>query len=299
MLVTQVLVREVNRNRLSTYLDYRRSFKTQKAKFPAVFPHHTKDDYEKDEFDIEYRRLMRTYDSSTRKLSDFIDDAHDKSVRAIAQGNNYVSLSLQNLLNDPIAATDAQLKRARIRKEVGDPPGKNKDPLGDQITWEQLLDAARGIDAVWIVTTDRDYYYVHNDEVFLHPTLNAELSAVSRVTDIRCFHRLGDFFDNLRETGILETEDLPSPDLTKGANTEIGVIESPPVRYIDISKYPEHMIVRGYQKPCPRTMSGAHVVEGAGLYPPPYSSPYPGTRTFQGPCILCGQWTDTHELPDD
>ena len=294
MLVTEMLVREVNRNRLSTYSDYRRGFKTQEAKFPAVFPHYTKDDHEKDEFDKEYTTLMRTCDSSIRKLSDFIDDAHDKNVKAILQGNDYVSLSLQNLLNDPISATDAQLTRARMRREVGDPPGKNKDPLGDQLTWEQLLNAARERDVVWIVTTDHDYYYVHNDEVFLHPTLSAELNAVPGVSEIHCFNRLGDFFDNLRGTGILEAENLPPPDLTKAANTEIAAIESPSERYVDLSRYPDHLIVRGYQGPCPKTANGAHVVGGAALYPSPYS----GSRTFQGPCILCGQWTDTQEHSD-
>ena len=294
MLVTEMLVREVNRNRLSTYLDYRRSYKIQEAKFPAVFPHHTKNDHEKDEFDKEYSRLMRTYDSSMRELSNFIANTHENSVKAISQGTDYMSLSLRGLLSNPVPATETQLKRARVRRELGDPPGKYKDPLGDQLNWEQLLDAAREKEIVWIVTTDQDYCYVHNDRAFLHPTLHTELNAVPGITDIHCFNRLGDFFENLRGRDILESKLLPSRDLTKAANTEIDAVKSPSVRFVDLSAYPDNLIVRGYQKPCPKTVSGAHVVEGAALFPSPYS----GNLTFQGPCILCGQWTDTQELSD-
>ena len=295
MLVTEMLVREVNRNRLSKYLEYRHGFTTQKAKFPFVFPHHTKNEDDKNAFGQEYGKLKEKCDSSMKELSRFIDDAHDKNVKAISEGIDYVSSSLQDLFSDPVPATDEQLERARKRKEIGDPPGKQKDPLGDQIAWEQLLDAARGRGVVCIVTADGDYYYVHNYEVFLHPTLYAELKEVQGVTAIHCFNRLGDFFDHLRGTGILETKDLPSPHLTRDANTEIDAVKLPSRHFVDLSKYPSHLIVRGYQKPCPRTENGAHVVGSVtGLYPSPYSS----ARTFQGPCELCGQWTDTLENSD-
>lgn len=295
MLVTEMLVREVNRNRLSTYLEYKYGFTTQKAKFPFVFPHHTQNEDDKNAFGQEYRNLKEKCDSSMKELSLFIDDAHNKNVKAISAGSDYVSSSLRDLFSDPVPATNEQLQRARKRKEIGDPPGKQKDPLGDQISWEQLLDAARGRGAVCIVTADGDFCYVHRDEMFLQPTLYAELEEVEGVTSIHCFNRLGDFFNHLRETGILQTKDLPSPDLTTDANTEIDAAKVLSEHFVDLSKYPSHLIVRSYQKPCPRTENGAHVVGSVtGLYPSPYSN----DRTFQGPCVLCGQWTDTLENCD-
>ena len=293
MLVTEILVREVNRNKLRVYLEYRKTFMTPKSQFPSIFPYHTKNDQDKSAFNRECKNLKRKYDSLMNDISDFIDDTHAENVRAISNGIDYISLSLRNLLNNPISATDAQMKRARLRKELGDPPGKSKNPLGDQITWEQLLDSAKERGVVWIVTADRDYHYTHSGNAFLNPTLYAELKAVQGVTSIHCFSRLGDFFENLRETDILKPNDQPSPDLTKAANTEVNAMESPRRSFVDLGKYPDHMIVRGYQKPCPKTESGAHVVGGAALFPSPL-----GGLTFQGPCILCGQWTDTQELPD-
>ena len=45
---------------------------------------------------------------------------------------------------------------------------------------------------------------------------------------------------------------------------------------------------------CGKASDGKHEVPGAALY---ISSRF-GVHTFQGPCILCGQWIDTGEMFD-
>jgi hypothetical protein len=60
--------------------------------------------------------------------------------------------------------------------------------------------------------------------------------------------------------------------------------KNPPERLTDLNAYPPN---------CNAARDGLHNVPGAALY----FSPRYG-RTFQGPCVRCGQWIDTGETPD-
>jgi len=60
--------------------------------------------------------------------------------------------------------------------------------------------------------------------------------------------------------------------------------KNPPERLTDLNAYPPN---------CNAAGDGLHNVPGAALY----FSPRYG-RTFQGPCVRCGQWIDTGETPD-
>jgi hypothetical protein len=56
------------------------------------------------------------------------------------------------------AVDPAIVERARLRKDLGNPPGKN-DSLGDAINWEWLLDKGKGLkgDELVIVSSDTDF----------------------------------------------------------------------------------------------------------------------------------------------
>src|SRR5258708_14785060 len=92
------------------------------------------------------------------------------------------------------AQTETDLTRARLRKELGQPPGKKNDPLGDQISWEQLLNRASGVDSVWIVSRDGDYTVAVGNKLFLQPPLQREISNVKGVRSVHCHNYLADFF---------------------------------------------------------------------------------------------------------
>lgn len=58
--------------------------------------------------------------------------------------------------------TDKIIEKARLRRELGNPPGK-RDSLGDQINWETLLDCVPdGVD-LHLVVKDADYQGVSGD----------------------------------------------------------------------------------------------------------------------------------------
>ena len=71
----------------------------------------------------------------------------------ISRSEDDVSLRLSGLFDSAISPSTEEMQRARERKEKGNPPGKARDPLGDQITWEQFLTHCqqRKIERAWII----------------------------------------------------------------------------------------------------------------------------------------------------
>jgi len=97
------------------------------------------------------------------------------------------------LFDNAFKPTDPEMKCARERKERGNPPGKPGNPLGDELTWEQLLAHCQKetINRVWIITSDRDYYTDFFGEQFLNSFLHQELkTAYGAALEVRCFDNL-------------------------------------------------------------------------------------------------------------
>jgi hypothetical protein len=76
----------------------------------------------------------------------------------IGRSEDDVSKRLESLFNNASAPSEEELQRARDRKERGNPPGKRSDPLGDQVSWEQLLSCCKRLERLWIITADKDYH---------------------------------------------------------------------------------------------------------------------------------------------
>jgi hypothetical protein len=57
----------------------------------------------------------------------------------ISQSNDEVSTVLTPLFVKAVPHREEELQRAKQRKECGQPPGKKAGPIGDQLTWEQIL----------------------------------------------------------------------------------------------------------------------------------------------------------------
>src|SRR5262249_8230502 len=87
-----------------------------------------------------------------------IEGAISDQLQSIAQSTDSVSVAPRPLLTAAVPPSEAELIAARLRKELGNPPGKPSDPLGDQLTWEQLLTHVQPTDELWIVTRDLDYF---------------------------------------------------------------------------------------------------------------------------------------------
>src|SRR5713226_9825700 len=82
----------------------------------------------------------------------------------VSQSKDEVSKVLAGVFSQAVAPNEGELQRARTRKERGNPPGKKSDPLGDQLSWEQILSRCQDKPRLWIITKDSDYATKHEGE---------------------------------------------------------------------------------------------------------------------------------------
>jgi hypothetical protein len=102
-----------------------------------------------------------------------------------------------------IPTTADQVTRARLRMDLGNPPGKNNS-LGDAINWEALLETVpSGADLVFI-SGDKDYVSPLKEDVF-HSFLVDEWVRAKR-SDIVFYKRLASFFKDHFPTSVLATD---------------------------------------------------------------------------------------------
>jgi hypothetical protein len=106
------------------------------------------------------------------------------------------------LFSNALRHSEEQLRHARDRRERGNPPGKQNNPLGDQLSWEQWLDAVKNQRRVWVITRDSDYIErIGGTETVLNPFLAAELK-VRGVDDIRAFDNLAKAITDIKAAGV-------------------------------------------------------------------------------------------------
>jgi hypothetical protein len=98
------------------------------------------------------------------------------------------------------------------------PPGKHDDPIGDELTWEQLLTHTKGKAALWVVTQDRDYITKHHGSILFNAFLRSEL--LSSI-DIYCFENIADGIADFAGATGEGKKDLPSPQKLEAIRTEI------------------------------------------------------------------------------
>jgi predicted nucleic acid-binding protein len=116
-----------------------------------------------DEFEDKSKNLKKNY-----------GDVLTKTICHIAKGIDPISESLEEIFKFAITHNESQITKARLRKELGNPPGKRGDPLGDQLSWEQLISTVNDEDDVWIVSRDSDYLFCFGKEITLNPYLYDE-----------------------------------------------------------------------------------------------------------------------------
>jgi hypothetical protein len=139
---------------------------------------------------------LRNAFADAKRALEAIGNLRDEALLKISQSEDPVSQRLLALFDNPIEPSAEELERAKQRREVGNPPGKPDNPLGDQIIWEQLLTRCRKAErnAVWIISADKDYGVAFGKLLLLNPLLHRELVDVCRggELELNCFVNLSE-----------------------------------------------------------------------------------------------------------
>ncbi len=300
LLVTRTVRDEVERNRLTAYSANNKIEKPKpKSDLVEMRPHHAQDTAEVDEINKNVRRLENELATKAGALHEQLKKVHHENLVSILNGDDDVSLAIKPIFEKAVSETPEQLNRARLRKEKGQPPGKRTDPLGDQISWEQLLDAAKRKGTIWLVTRDRDYTATIGEEVYLDPSLRREVSTVDGVSEVKCFDNLADFFTEFRKAGVVNEDQLPPQETVNAAKEEVvqqkelaSALNARRMRDLQIALENRDL---GWPPICKKSPTGKHQVDGTAARP----SGVFGGWTYQGLCTACGSLVDTGEPYDD
>lgn len=145
LFIPQQVVDEFNRNRDGKLKDVLRnlnSFSTE-LKSPVIC------------HDLEEMKKIN-------QLLSQVSEWRKKLVNSITSQIKSRSLKADALVNEifrigkPIAISEAILSRAKVRFDIGNPPGKDSS-YGDAINWETLIDAVPDKEDLYFIGRDKDY----------------------------------------------------------------------------------------------------------------------------------------------
>jgi PIN domain len=185
--VSMQLMDEVLRNKLRCAGAYFTEQLAELGKIKAAVPDHLLGI--SDEKVSEFRKA---FDEATQQRNELAKLTAEALAR-ISRSDDDVSKRLSVLFSGATEPTDDEMRRARERKERGKPPGKRNDPLGDQITWEQLMShcKVKECKGLWIITSDSDYFTKYQGKCLLNPLLRANvIDACGKSVEVHCFDNL-------------------------------------------------------------------------------------------------------------
>ncbi len=220
LFITNQIASEIRRNKLCVAArSFKKTFQDMGIQ-KATLPEHLDDTESSSMKKWNEKRNKLITDENTLK-EDYTEIIH-RSLESIMVSTDSVSLILGKLFVSPIVASEQEIAAARKRKELGSPPGKHGNPLGDEISWEQLLNTYNGSEKIWLISNDHDFFVEYDKKPYLNAFLYNELKLKNKgkPPSIFCFRSLADGLANFNETSGHKIKQLPSPDLLNAIKME-------------------------------------------------------------------------------
>lgn len=178
--LTDQVISEFKRNREAKIFDALKKFEDQvlNNQFPQICKEYPEYEHLKD--------AVRKYEESK-----------DKIMQKLYKDIENIELGADKIINDlflkgNVHKTDNDnFKKARIRINLGNPPGKNNS-LGDAINWEILLSEIPNKESLYLISDDKDYFSPINKDMLAN-FLNDEWQKAKN-SNIYFYRRLSDFF---------------------------------------------------------------------------------------------------------
>jgi hypothetical protein len=149
---------------------------------------------------------MSDIQRQVKRLNDEVDGLALGIMEQIRCSEDEVSKALAPILAKAVPHSSEELQRARDRKELGNPPGKSVNPIGDQLTWEQILTHFEGKKRLWIISRDGDYGTVYSGKGFLNQLLYDELCKVSPEAEVYLFQDMVEGIKHFVDTTGVKAE---------------------------------------------------------------------------------------------
>lgn len=178
--VTDQVVAEFTRNREAKIADALKRLKEQQLNLQ--FPQICKDfpEYE------QLRNLQSQYDKAHSGLLAKLQAAvHAKQLKADAAVAQLFELA------EDLSSDEDAIRSARLRVDVGNPPGKNGS-LGDALNWELLLSAVPDGEELYFISDDRDFVSALDETKFKDFLLDEWTGR--KQSKLRYYKRLSSFF---------------------------------------------------------------------------------------------------------
>jgi hypothetical protein len=216
--VTQQVVNEVERNKIQVAADFLRK-KSMDSKLQTFnLPDHLSSNSIDQRKDILQRMSQIVY--SIKGINAEVDALFLGIMEQISRSEDEVSQALSPIFANAMPHSSEELQRARERKELGNPPGKITNPVGDQLTWEQILTHFKDKKRIWIITRDGDYGTIYSGKGFLNRFLYDELCKVTSEPEVYLFGDTVEGINHFISTTGVKAEQRLTPEETEEIERE-------------------------------------------------------------------------------
>jgi hypothetical protein len=170
---------------------------------------------------------MKKVSTEIEQLNQAIVDLADGIMSKIGDSTDEVSRTLYPLFAKAKPHNDDELRRAKNRKELGNPLGKIKDPIGDQLNWEQILSQFTSKSKLWIISRDGDYISTYGKRLFLKQFLYNELRKISPSAEAFVFTDIVEGIKNFANMTKVKAYALPTAAQEAKIKKEIEALPPP------------------------------------------------------------------------
>ena len=208
--VTQQVVDEVQRNKILVAADFLRN-KSKELKLPTFnLPDHLSSTSIEQRNNILQR--MSEIHQKIKGMNAEIDALILDLMEQISFSKDEVSKALSLIFANAVPHSSEELERARNRRELGNPPGKTTNPIGDQLSWEQILTQFKDKKRLWIISRDGDYGTPYSGKRFLNRFLYNELCKIAPDPEIYLFEDIAEGINYFVDTTGVKAEQRLTPE---------------------------------------------------------------------------------------
>lgn len=229
IIITEQVIDEILRNRICVTREYLTNrlneLDNSQIKKPFLYDRSETilDDIKK--IDGEYAKIKKT-----------VRETYNVYIQDVSTDNDTISKKLNEIFANKIKPKAVEIKKAKRRKLLGNPPGKKQDPIGDELSWEQLLSygKVKNDDSIVLVTSDGDFIEESiNDKkkIYLNSYLKKEIDTLN--IKIIPFKDLEFALEYMKENQVSEITITPA-ELEKIAEESKEIESCPPHRVIQM-----------------------------------------------------------------